>query len=56
VNSIVTDDFTSAGPGTDRESLKALARAAINSFPDLTRSLDNIIAEGGMVAIFNSYW
>ena len=42
----MADNFTSALPGGERESLKALGRAAINSFPDVTRSLNNIIADG----------
>ena len=55
IDKYMADNFTSAGPGTDRESLKALGRTAIDSFPDVTRSLDNMIAEEDMVAIFISW-
>ena len=39
----------------DKESLKALVRAAIDSFPDVKRTLYNMIAEGDMVAILNRW-
>jgi predicted SnoaL-like aldol condensation-catalyzing enzyme len=50
----IADTFTTSD-GIDKEAFIANISAVLNSFPDLTRSLDNIVAEGDLVVTFNTW-
>ncbi len=55
IDRYLADNFSSAISKGDKQSYENIIDAVHNSFPDLTRSLDHIIAEGDMVVTFNSW-
>ncbi len=54
IDKFLADNFSSA-TGADKQLFKEITNASHSSFPDQTRTLNNMIAEGDMVAIFNSW-
>jgi predicted ester cyclase len=55
IDKYLADNFSSAIGKGDKQSYENVIDAVHNSFPDLTHSLDHIIAEGDMVVTFNSW-
>jgi predicted ester cyclase len=54
IDKYIADNFSS-DTGADKQKFKEITDITHRSFPDATRTLNNIIAEGDMVAIFNSW-
>jgi predicted ester cyclase len=55
IDKYLADNFSSAVGKGDKQAYENVIDAVHNSFPDLTHSLDHIIAEGDMVVTFNSW-
>jgi predicted ester cyclase len=55
IDKYLADNFSSAIGEGDKQSYEDIINAVHNSFPDLKRSLDHIIAEKDMVVTFNSW-
>ncbi|HZD33727.1 MAG TPA: ester cyclase [Nitrososphaeraceae archaeon] len=56
VDKYVADTFLShVHTGADKQKFKEITQISFSSFPDQKRTLINLIAEGDMVAIFNSW-
>lgn len=55
IDKYLADNFSSPIGKGDRQSYDNVIDAVHDSFPDLTHSLDYIIAEGDMVVTFNSW-
>lgn len=54
IDKYIADNFSS-DTGADKQKFKEIIESTHRSFPDAARTPDNIIAEGDMVAIFNSW-
>ncbi|MDR4512634.1 MAG: ester cyclase [Nitrososphaeraceae archaeon] len=54
IDKYIANNFSSDN-GADKQKFKEIIDATYSSFPDANRILDDIIAEGDMVAIFNSW-